>query len=71
MTATEKHMTRIRLLSAFQVLTVPATRTGVSHKRARQVVQEILELDELPKTNPTPQPTLEAYLLTWLGLELV
>ena len=63
-------MTRIRLLCALQVLTVPEAGAAVPHARAREVIQEILGLDALPEHNPTVQPTLEAYLLNWLGLEL-
>lgn len=62
-------MLRIKLLCAFQVLTVPATT--VTHERAREVVREILELEELPSYDPEVQPTLELYLESWLGLELV
>jgi hypothetical protein len=63
-------MTRIRLLSAFQVLTLPDGILGAKHTQARKVICEILGLDELPAENPTPQPSIEAYLAEWLNLEL-
>ena len=63
-------MTRIRLLSAFQVLTLPEGAANVDHARARAVVREVLGLEDLPATNPAPRESLEDYLLHWLGLEL-
>ncbi len=61
-------MLRIKLLCALQVLTVP--EAGVSYARAREVIREILSLDELPAYPPEVQPSLELYLETWLGLSL-
>lgn len=72
-------LTRLKLLSAFQALTLAegsdgtVTGFGVSHERAREVICEMLGLvaEELPNHPPETEKTLENYLLNWLGLELV
>ena len=71
-------LTRLKLLSAFQALTLgegsdgTVTGFGVSHARAREVICEMLDLtaDELPSYPPEAEKTLESYLANWLGLEL-
>jgi len=71
-------MTRIKLLSALQALTLPegsngkVTMCGISHVEARKVISDILSIpvDELPAYAPETEKSLDAYLANWLGLEL-
>lgn len=71
-------LTRLKLLSAFQALTLPegsngkVTGYGVSHAEARKIIAEMLgmSVEDLPRYPPETEKTLEAYLANWLYLEL-
>jgi hypothetical protein len=53
----------LRLMSAFQVLTVPSGAMGVTHKRAKEVIFEITGKRVRSIAGFKPGVTLEAYLL--------
>lgn len=61
----------LRLLSAFQVLSLPSGMMGVTHKRARQVIVEMT--GQKPPKGPLPKAgtDLAGYLSWHLGVPVV
>ena len=57
-------MTRVKLLAAFQVLSLPSGVLGVKHKRAREVIRELAGVEPVG-TTPAGL-SLEGYL-EWLA----
>jgi len=55
----------VRLLAAFQVLTLPSGAMGVPHKRAKEVIVELTGM-KLPKGKPPVGADLATYV-AWLS----
>jgi hypothetical protein len=60
----------LRLLSAFQVLSVPSGMMGVTHKRAREVITEMTGKSPKPGTKFPPGASLASLLSLHLGCEV-
>jgi len=57
---------RLRLLSAFQVLSLPTGAMGVTHKRAKTVILEMTGKTPPKKAQPPVGGTLESYI-EWIN----
>jgi hypothetical protein len=60
----------LRLLSAFQILSVPSGMMGVTHKRAREVIAEMTGKAPERGTKFPPGASLESLLAIHLGCEV-
>lgn len=60
----------LRLLAAFQVLSVPSGVMGVTHKQARKVITEMTGQAPKPGTEFPPGASLETLLSIHLGCQV-
>mgnify|MGYP001582536377 CR=1 FL=1 len=61
----------LRLLSAFQVLSMPSGCMGVTHKRAREVIVELTGKKPVRGSMPPAGTSLAGYLSWHLGMSVV